>query len=142
MVLKGAGPVGYPGMPEVGNLELPEKLIRKGVTDMVRISDARMSGTAYGTVVLHVSPESSIGGTLALVKTGDIIDLNVEKRSLTLLVPEKELKKRRSTWTPSEPTADRGYVSMFIKHVEQADKGCDFDFLKGGSGSVVLRDLH
>ena len=142
MVLKGSGPVGYPGMAEVGNLELPEKLIKKGVTDMVRISDARMSGTAYGTVVLHVSPESSVGGTLALVKTGDIIELNVEKRSLTLLVPEEELKKRRNTWTPSKPAADRGYVSMFIKHVEQADKGCDFDFLKGGSGSVVLRDLH
>jgi L-arabonate dehydrase len=142
MVLKGAGPVGYPGMPEVGNLELPEKLIKKGVTDMVRISDARMSGTAYGTVVLHISPESSVGGTLALVKTGDIIELNVEKRSLTLLVPEEELKNRRSTWTHPEPAAIRGYVSMFIKHVEQADKGCDFDFLKGGSGSVVLRDLH
>lgn len=142
MVLKGAGPVGYPGMPEVGNLELPEKLIKKGITDMVRISDARMSGTAYGTVVLHVSPESSVGGTLALVKTGDIIELNVEKRSLTLLVPEEELKKRRSAWISPKPAAERGYVSMFIKHVEQADKGCDFDFLKGGSGSVVLRDLH
>jgi L-arabonate dehydrase len=142
MVLKGAGPVGYPGMPEVGNLELPEKLIRKGVTDMVRISDGRMSGTAYGTVVVHISPESSTGGTLALVKTGDIIELNVEKRSLTLLVPEEELRKRRSTFIPPKPAADRGYVSMFIKHVEQADKGCDFDFLKGGSGSVVLRDLH
>jgi len=142
MVLKGAGPVGYPGMPEVGNLELPEKLIKKGVTDMVRISDARMSGTAYGTVVLHVSPESSVGGTLALVKTGDIIELNVEKRSLTLLVPDEELKKRRKAWIPPEPAAERGYVHMFIKHVEQADKGCDFDFLKGGSGSVVQRDLH
>ena len=142
MVLKGAGPVGYPGMPEVGNLELPEKLIKKGVTDMVRISDARMSGTAYGTVVLHVSPESSVGGTLALVKTGDIIELNVEKRSLTLLVTEEELQKRRNVWTAPKPSAERGYVSMFVKHVEQADKGCDFDFLKGGSGSVVLRDLH
>jgi L-arabonate dehydrase len=142
MVLKGAGPVGYPGMPEVGNMELPEKLIKKGITDMVRISDARMSGTAYGTVVLHVSPESSVGGTLALVKTGDIIELNVEKRSLTLLVPEDELKKRRSVWIPPKPAAERGYVSMFVKHVEQADKGCDFDFLTGGSGSVVMRDLH
>jgi len=140
--LKGAGPVGYPGMPEVGNLELPEKLIRKGVTDMVRISDGRMSGTAYGTVVVHISPESSTGGTLALVKTGDMIELNVEKRSLTLIVPEEELKKRRSTMVTLKPVADRGYVSMFIKHVEQADKGCDFDFLKGGSGSIVLRDLH
>jgi len=142
MVLKGAGPVGYPGMPEVGNLELPEKLIKKGVTDMVRISDARMSGTAYGTVVLHISPESSVGGTLALVRTGDIIDLDLDKRSLTLMVPEEELKKRRAAWTPPEPVAQRGYVNMFIKHVEQADKGCDFDFLKGASGSSVLRDLH
>ncbi|MFZ0282661.1 MAG: IlvD/Edd family dehydratase [Bacteroidales bacterium] len=142
MVLKGAGPVGYPGMPEVGNLELPEKLIKKGVTDMVRISDARMSGTAYGTVVLHISPESSVGGTLALVRTGDIIDLDLDKRSLTLMVPEEELKMRRAAWTLPEPVAQRGYVSMFIKHVEQADKGCDFDFLKGGSGASVLRDLH
>ena len=142
MVLKGAGPVGYPGMPEVGNMELPEKLIKKGITDMVRISDARMSGTAYGTVVLHVSPESSIGGTLALVKSGDMIELNVEKRSLNLLVSDEELQKRRSVWVAPKPIANRGYVSMFIKHVEQADKGCDFDFLKGGSGSVVLRDLH
>jgi L-arabonate dehydrase len=142
MVLKGAGPVGYPGMPEVGNLELPEKLIKKGITDMVRISDARMSGTAYGTVVLHVSPEASVGGLLALVKTGDTIELDVEKRSLSLLVPGEELRKRREAWTPPEPTAVRGYVKMFINHVEQADKGCDFDFLKGGSGSVVQRDLH
>ena len=142
MVLKGAGPVGYPGMPEVGNLELPEKLIKKGITDMVRVSDARMSGTAYGTVVLHISPESAVGGILALVKNGDLIELNVEKRSLNLLVPEEELKERRIAWIAPKPTAERGYASMFIKHVEQADKGCDFDFLKGGSGSIVLRDLH
>jgi L-arabonate dehydrase len=142
MVLKGAGPVGYPGMPEVGNMELPEKLIKKGITDMVRISDARMSGTAYGTVVLHISPESSVGGTLAMVKTGDIIELNVEKRSLTLLVSEDELNRRLSAWTPPKQVAERGYVSLFKRHVEQADKGCDFDFLKGGSGSDVLRDLH
>lgn len=142
MVLKGAGPVGYPGMPEVGNMDLPEKLIRKGVTDMVRISDARMSGTAYGTVVLHVSPESAVGGTLALVKTGDLIELDVEKRSLSLLVPDEELLERRKAWKPREPEYDRGYVSMYIKHVEQADRGCDFDFLRGGSGSEVQRDLH
>jgi L-arabonate dehydrase len=142
MVLKGAGPVGYPGMPEVGNLELPEKLIKKGITDMVRISDARMSGTAYGTVVLHVSPESAVGGTLALVKSGDMIELNVEKRSLMLHVPEDELKKRRNAWVAPTLSSERGYVSMFVKHVEQADKGCDFDFLKGGSGSVVQSDLH
>jgi L-arabonate dehydrase len=142
MVLKGAGPVGYPGMPEVGNLELPEKLIRKGITDMVRISDARMSGTAYGTVVLHISPEASVGGTLALVQNGDIIELDVEKRSLNLLVSKEELEKRRKAWIRPEPRAERGYTRMFIEHVEQADKGCDFDFLRGGSGSVVSRDLH
>ena len=142
MVLKGVGPVGYPGMPEVGNLELPEKLIRKGITDMVRISDGRMSGTAYGTVILHVSPESSVGGTLALVENGDMIELNVKKRSLVLDVPEEVLQKRREKWKRPVPVSNRGYVSMFIQHVEQADKGCDFDFLKGSSGSVVLRDLH
>ena len=142
MVLKGAGPVGYPGMPEVGNLDLPEKLIRRGIKDMVRISDSRMSGTAYGTVVLHVSPESAIGGTLALVHDGDMIELDVHNRSLTLDVPEEELQKRRDSWMVPKPAADRGYVKMFIEHVEQAEKGCDFDFLRGGSGSVVLRDLH
>jgi L-arabonate dehydrase len=142
MVLKGAGPVGYPGMPEVGNLDLPEKLIKKGITDMVRISDGRMSGTAYGTVVLHVSPESTVGGTLALVENGDMIELNVKERSLTLDVPEELLQKRRDAWISVKPIVDRGYVRMFIQHVEQADKGCDFDFLKGASGSVVLRDLH
>ena len=142
MVLKGAGPVGYPGMPEVGNLDLPEKLIRKGVTDMVRISDARMSGTAYGTVVLHVSPESAVGGTLALVRNGDVIELDVEKRSLNLQVSDEELTRRRSEWKAPAPLSERGYVNMFVQHVEQADKGCDFDFLRGGSGSHVSRDLH
>jgi dihydroxy-acid dehydratase len=142
MVLKGVGPVGYPGMPEVGNLELPEKLIKKGITDMVRISDGRMSGTAYGTVILHVSPESSVGGNLALVQNGDMIELDVKNRTLNLEVSEEELKKRRASWTKPKPRAERGYVKMFIEHVEQADKGCDFDFLIGGSGDVVLRDLH
>ena len=142
MVLKGVGPVGYPGMPEVGNLELPEKLVKKGITDMVRISDGRMSGTAYGTVVLHVSPESSIGGTLALVKNGDMIELDVKNRRLNLDVSPDELNKRKAAWVRPEPRADRGYVKMFIEHVEQADKGCDFDFLIGGSGDEVLRDLH
>jgi len=142
MVLKGVGPVGYPGMPEVGNMDLPQKLIKKGITDMVRISDGRMSGTAYGTVVLHVSPESTIGGTLALVENGDMIELNVKERFLVLDVPDEVLKKRKEAWKPSAPVAGRGYVKMFIQHVEQADQGCDFDFLKGGSGSVVLRDSH
>ncbi len=142
MVLKGVGPVGYPGMPEVGNMELPQKLVKKGITDMVRISDGRMSGTAYGTVVLHVSPESSVGGTLALVQNGDMIELDVEKRSLHLDVPEEELEKRKASWTPPKSTYERGYVKMFIEHVEQAEEGCDFDFLKGGSGAEVSRDLH
>ena len=142
MVLKGVGPVGYPGMPEVGNMELPEKLVKKGITDMVRISDGRMSGTAYGTVVLHVSPESTIGGNLALVQNGDMIELDVENRLLHLDVPDQELERRRKSWITPKPVAERGYVKMFINHVEQADKGCDFDFLTGGSGSEVLRDLH
>lgn len=142
IVLKGVGPKGYPGMPEVGNVDLPEKLILKGVKDMVRISDGRMSGTAYGTVVLHISPESSIGGTLALVRDGDIIELDVEKRRLHLDVTDDKLAKRKAAWTPPEPAAKRGYVRLYLDHVEQADKGADLDVLVGGSGSIVERDLH
>ncbi|WP_088340407.1 IlvD/Edd family dehydratase [Robiginitalea sediminis] len=142
LVLQGVGPVGYPGMPEVGNFALPQKLIRAGVTDMVRISDGRMSGTAYGTVVLHVAPESAIGGNLALVRNGDLIELDVPARTLTLCVPEEELRQRKEQWTPPPPVAQRGYASMYIREVEQAHKGCDFGFLKGGSGSDVSRNLH
>lgn len=142
MVLKGVGPVGYPGMPEVGNLELPAKLIQQGVMDMVRISDGRMSGTAYGTVVLHVSPESAIGGTLALVQNGDWIELDVPNRKLQLLVDEEELANRRAAWQAPAPMAERGYVSMYIRHVEQAHLGVDLDFLVGQSGSEVTRDNH
>ncbi|HLN20865.1 MAG TPA: IlvD/Edd family dehydratase [Bacteroidales bacterium] len=142
MVLKGVGPRGYPGMPEVGNMELPAKLVKKGITDMVRISDGRMSGTAYGTVVLHVSPESSIGGALAVVQNGDMIELDVKNRSLRLDITDEELKRRLAKWKAPEPRSDRGYVKMFIEHVEQADQGCDFDYLRGGSGGEVLRDLH
>ncbi len=142
IVLKGVGPKGYPGMPEVGNVDLPEKLILKGVKDMVRISDGRMSGTAYGTVILHVSPESSIGGTLALVQNGDYIDLDIDKRRLHLDISDEELAKRKAAWTPPESLADRGWVKLYIDHVEQADKGADLDFLVGGSGSIVDRDLH
>lgn len=142
MVLKNAGPVGYPGMPEVGNMELPEKLVKKGIRDMVRISDSRMSGTAYGTAILHISPESAIGGTLALVQDGDIIELDVKNRSLTLHVPDLELEKRRKEWKAPEPDSGRGYIKLFREHVTQADKGCDFDFLRGGSGSQVTRDCH
>ena len=142
IVLKGVGPKGYPGMPEVGNVDLPEKLILKGVKDMVRISDGRMSGTAYGTVILHVSPESSIGGTLAIVQNGDYIELDVEKRILHLDISNEEIAKRKAKWTQPKPWAERGYVRIYLDHVEQADKGADLDILVGGSGSKVDRDLH
>ncbi|MEQ6121055.1 IlvD/Edd family dehydratase [Reichenbachiella sp. MALMAid0571] len=142
IVLQGVGPVGYPGMAEVGNVSLPVKLIKKGVKDMVRISDGRMSGTAFGTVVLHVSPESAIGGTLALVKTGDIIELDVPNRRMELKVSDEELKKRRDNWKAPESKYDRGYVNLYIKTVEQSHLGADLDFLVGKSGSEVLRHSH
>jgi dihydroxy-acid dehydratase len=142
IVLKGAGPVGYPGMPEVGNVDLPEKLLRKGIKDMIRISDGRMSGTAAGTVILHVSPESAIGGTLALVKDGDMIELDVAKRKLHLDISDEELKKRKAAWTVPPPMATRGYVKFYIDHVQQAHLGADLDILQGGSGDEVTRDLH
>jgi dihydroxy-acid dehydratase len=142
MVLKYVGPVGYPGMPEVGNMALPKKLLQKGITDMVRISDGRMSGTAYGTAILHVSPESAIGGTLALVQNGDMIELDVTKRKIHLDVSDEELAKRRAAWVAPKMRADRGYVNLYIKHVMQADKGADLDFLVGNSGSEVTRDSH
>ena len=140
MVLKYVGPVGYPGMPEVGNMLLPKKILKKGVTDMVRISDGRMSGTAFGTVVLHVSPEAAIGGALALVENGDFIELDVAQRRIHLDVSDEELDRRRKNWTAPKPVADRGYASHYIKHVQQADKGADLDFLVGNSGSKVTRD--
>jgi L-arabonate dehydrase len=142
MVLKYVGPVGYPGMPEVGNMALPKKILQKGIKDMVRISDGRMSGTAYGTAVLHVSPESAIGGNLALVQNGDMIELDVEKRLLQLHVSDEELAKRKAAWIAPPPAATRGYVSMYIKHVMGSDKGADLDFLQGSSGSEVTRDSH
>jgi len=142
MVLKGAGPKGYPGFPEVGNMPLPKKVLKKGVTDMVRISDARMSGTAYGTVVLHVSPEAAIGGTLALVKNGDWIELDVDKRRLNLDIPATELKRRRAAWKPPETEYDRGYARLYIDHVLQAHQGADLDFLVGKSGAKVARESH
>lgn len=142
IILKGVGPKGYPGMPEVGNVDLPEKLILKGVKDMIRISDGRMSGTAYGTVVLHVAPESTIGGTLAIVENGDMITLNVEKRLLQLNISDEEIAKRKSEWKAPEPMATRGYVKIYLDHVEGADVGADLDVLVGGSGSKVARDLH
>lgn len=142
IVLKGVGPKGYPGMPEVGNVDLPEKLLVKGVKDMVRISDGRMSGTAAGTVILHVSPESAIGGTLALVQDGDMIELDVEKRRLHLDISDEELMRRKALWKPGNSLASRGYVKFYIDHVQQADQGVDLDFLRGGSGAEVTRDSH
>ena len=142
MVLKGAGPKGYPGIPEVGNLPLPKKLLKKGIEDVVRISDARMSGTSFGTVVLHVSPESAIGGPLALVKTGDLIELDVKNRKLHLHVDDKELERRRKKWTPPKAHSNRGWVKLYVDSVEQASEGCDLDFLHGGSGSSVPRGSH
>ncbi len=142
MVLQGAGPKGYPGMPEVGNMPMPKKLLERGITDLVRVSDARMSGTAYGTVVLHVTPESTAGGTLALVQNGDEIELNVEARKLELCVPELELGRRRKAWTPPPPVATGGYQRLYIEHVLQADKGADLDFLVGCRGAEVPRESH
>ncbi|MEO8187703.1 MAG: dihydroxy-acid dehydratase, partial [Burkholderiaceae bacterium] len=130
LVLRNAGPKGAPGMPEAGYLPIPKKLARAGVKDMVRISDARMSGTAFGTIVLHVTPESAVGGPLALVRNGDRIQLDVEKRRIELLVHESELNQRRSQGgTASEPKFTRGYAALFMRSVLQADQGCDFDFL-------------
>ena len=142
MVLKGAGPRGYPGMPEVGNMPIPRKLLERGVTDMVRISDARMSGTAYGTVVLHVSPESAMGGTLALVQDGDEIELDVDARRLELRVAEDEIARRRAAWKAPAPAATNGYQRLYIDHVMQADRGADFDFLMGCRGAGVPRESH
>jgi dihydroxy-acid dehydratase len=133
LVLRGVGPLGAPGMPEWGMLPIPEKLLRRGVRDMVRISDARMSGTAYGTCVLHVAPESHAGGPLGLVRTGDLIELDVPNRRLELLVDEAELGRRRAAWRPPEPYYGRGYGALFSRHVTQANEGCDFDFLAEGS---------
>ncbi|MFZ5827773.1 MAG: dihydroxy-acid dehydratase, partial [Bacillota bacterium] len=131
MVLQNAGPVGAPGMPEAGLLPIPRKLLAQGVRDMVRISDARMSGTASGTVILHVAPEAAAGGPLWLVQDGDWIELDVEGRRLDLLVAEEELERRRAAWQPPVPTYGRGYGWLFQRHVLQADEGCDFDFLRG-----------
>jgi dihydroxy-acid dehydratase len=142
MVLKNCGPRGYPGFAEVGNMALPEKILKKGVTDMVRISDARMSGTAYGTVVLHTSPEAAVGGPLALVRNGDMIELDVEKRRLHLDVSDAELDKRRKEWKAPPPHDVRGYVKLYCEHVNQADQGVDLDFLVGKSGAPVPRESH
>jgi len=142
LVLKGCGPKGYPGMPEVGNMPIPRCLIQQGVRDMVRISDGRMSGTAYGTVVLHVAPEAQAGGALALVQTGDRIRLSAAQGTLDLLVSEAELEARRATWQPDPPQYTRGYAKMYVDHVLQADRGADLDFLVGKDTRPVTRESH
>jgi len=144
LVLRGCGPRGYPGMPEVGNMPLPRKLLEAGVRDMVRISDARMSGTAYGTVILHAAPEAAAGGPLAFVRTGDIIRLDVEERSLSFDVSDEELQARSQS--PASESAyaspSRGWAKLYVDHVMQADTGADLDFLVGSSGATVSRESH
>jgi dihydroxy-acid dehydratase len=134
LVLKNAGPKGAPGMPEWGHLPIPSKLLRAGVKDMVRLSDARISGTSFGTIVVHITPEAAVGGPLAVVRNGDRIELDVPERRLELLIPEAEMKKRLAGWRPAEPHYRRGYGKLFLEHILQADEGCDFDFLRGGDG--------
>jgi dihydroxy-acid dehydratase len=135
IVLQNAGPQGAPGMPEWGQLPIPQKLLKQGVRDMVRISDARMSGTSYGACVLHVTPEAFVGGPLALVRTGDRISLDVPGRKLDVLIDEAEMARRRAEWKPAKPHFHRGFGTLYLKHVTQADKGCDFDFLEGGAAT-------
>ena len=144
LVLRGCGPRGYPGMPEVANMPLPKRVLDKGIRDMVRVCDGRMSGTAYGTVVLHVAPEAAAGGLLALVQDGDLIDLDVEARTLTLMVPDEELALRTppASLTEAYATADRGWSQLYIDHVKQADSGADLDFLVGATGSAIMRESH
>jgi dihydroxy-acid dehydratase len=144
LVLRGCGPRGYPGMPEVANMPIPKKLLGQGVRDMVRVCDGRMSGTAYGTVVLHVAPEAAADGPLGLVKTGDFIVLDVAKRSLTLEVDEKELAKRRPSpaMTNAFAQPQRGWERLYVDHVQQANTGADLDFLRGSSGDQVSRESH
>jgi len=142
LVLKGCGPKGYPGMPEVGNMPIPKRLVEKGVKDMVRVSDARMSGTAFGTVVLHVAPEANAGGPLALVKTGDRIRLDAHAGVLELLVDKADLEARRSNWQPETSRYTRGYSKLYIDHVMQADRGADLDFLVGKDTQPVTRESH
>jgi dihydroxy-acid dehydratase len=141
LILRNAGPLGGPGMPEWGMLPVPKKLLKQGVRDMVRISDARMSGTSYGTCVLHVAPESYVGGPLALVRNGDLIELDVENRVLNLKVSDQELAQRKAAWKPPVRKYERGYGAIFAQHIRQADEGCDFDFLEGTS-PVPEPEIH
>ena len=142
LVLKGCGPKGYPGMPEVGNMPIPKVLVEKGIRDMVRISDARMSGTAFGTVVLHVSPEANVGGPISIVETGDRIRLDVDNGVLELLVPDSEIMKRSKSRPKPKENYTRGYAKLYVDHVMQADKGADFDFLVGKDTRLVTRESH
>jgi dehydratase ilvD1 len=142
LVLKGCGPKGYPGMPEVGNMPIPAALVKQGVRDMIRVSDARMSGTAYGTVILHVSPEAQAGGNLALVRTGDRIKVSASAGVLELLVPEAELAARRKAWAPDPAHYTRGYAKLYVDHVMQSHEGADLDFLVGKDTRPVTRESH
>ncbi len=142
LVLKGCGPKGYPGMPEVGNMPIPAALVRRGVRDMIRVSDARMSGTAFGTVILHVSPEAQAGGPLALVRTGDRVRVSAARGELALLVDDAELARRRAAWRPDPPAYDRGYAKLYVDHVLQAHRGADLDFLVGKDTRPVTRESH
>jgi L-arabonate dehydrase len=142
LVMRNVGLRGFPGMPEVGNMPLPRKLLEKGVRDMVRISDARMSGTAYGTVILHVAPEASLGGPLALVRDGDFIEIDMASGRLHLDVADEELDRRRKDWVPPPRKAVRGYEGLFLDHVMQPDTGADFDFLVGQSGAEARENAH
>jgi dihydroxy-acid dehydratase len=142
LVLRNAGPVGGPGFPEWGNLPIPRKLLAQGVRDMVRLSDARMSGTHYGTCVLHVAPEAAIGGPLALVRTGDVIELDVPARRLHLRVEDAELARRRAAWRPRPPRYERSYAMLYQRHVTQANEGCDFDFLESGVAPVPEPEIY
>ena len=142
LVLKNCGPKGYPGMAEVGNMRLPQKLLKRGVRDMIRISDARMSGTAYGTVILHTAPEAAVKGPLAAVQNGDLIEIDVNKGSMNLNVDEETIKNRLNNYNPILPEISGGYQKMYIDHVMQADKGADLDFLVGKRGSEVKRHSH
>ena len=137
LVLRNAGPKGGPGMPEWGMIPMPKALLKQGHRDMIRLSDARMSGTSYGACILHVAPESYIGGPLALIKNGDIIEVDIPERKLNVDISENELSNRREKWKEPEPRYERGYGYIYSKHIEQADKGCDFDFLKSDFGSTV-----
>jgi dihydroxy-acid dehydratase len=139
LVVRYAGPRGYPGMPEIGNVAIPARLLQRGVTDMVRITDGRMSGTSYGTVVLHVTPEAALGGPLALVETGDEIELDIPGRRLELHVDEASLARRRENWRPPELPGERGWTKLYVDHVQQADRGADLDCLVGRSGAAVPR---